>query len=68
MTNEHDAKAKELEAELQSAGDQIAAMQKQQQDVAERHTKELEDAKRFGAEEEQQKFSNMSWLERIQKK
>ena len=68
LTTEHDAKTKELEAELLSARDQIAAMQKEQQEVAERHTKELEDAKRLGAEEEQQKFSNMSWLERIQKK
>ena len=39
-----------------------------QQEVAERHAKELEDAKHLGAEEEQQKFTNMSWLERIQKK
>lgn len=42
--------------------------QKEQQEVAERHSKELEEAKRLGAEEEQQKFANMSWLERIQKK
>ena len=48
--------------------DQIVAMQKEQQEVAEKHSKELEDAKRLGAEEEQQKFANMSWLERIQKK
>ena len=39
-----------------------------QQEVAERHAKELEDAKHLGAEEEQQKFTNMSWLERIQRK
>ena len=39
-----------------------------QQEVAERHNKELEDAKHLGAEEEQQKFTNMSWLERLQKK
>ena len=68
MTTEHDAKTKELETELQEARDQIAAMQKEQQEVAEKHSKELEDAKRLGAEEEQQKFANMSWLERIQRK
>ena len=68
LTTEHDAKTKELETELQEARDQIAAMQKEQQEVAEKHSKELEDAKRLGAEEEQQKFANMSWLERIQKK
>ena len=68
MTTEHDAKTKELETELQEARDQIAAMQKEQQEVAEKHTKELADARRQGAEEEQQKFANMSWLERIQKK
>ena len=68
LTTEHDAKTQELEAELQEARDQIAAMQKEQQEVAEKHSKELEDAKRLGAEEEQQKFANMSWLERIQKK
>jgi len=68
LTNEHDAKTKELETELQEARDQIAAMQKEQQEVAERHTKELEEAKRQGAEEEQQKFANMSWLKRIQRK
>lgn len=68
MTTEHDAKTKELETELQEARDQIAAMQKEQQEVAEKHTKELADAKRQGAEEEQQKFANMSWLERIQRK
>ena len=65
---EHDAKTRELEAELQSARDQITTMQKEQQEVAERHSKKLEEAKRLGAEEEQQKFANMSWLERIQKK
>ena len=63
-----DAKIKKLETELLEARDQIAAMQKEQQEVAERHSKELEEAKRQGAEEEQQKFANMSWLERIQKK
>lgn len=68
MTTEHDAKTKELETELQEARDQIAAMQKEQQEVAEKHTKELAEARRQGAEEEQQKFANMSWLERIQKK
>ena len=68
MTTEHDAKIKKLETELLGARDQIAAMQKEQQEVAERHSKELEEAKRQGAEEEQQKFANMSWLERIQKK
>ena len=68
LTTEHDAKTQELEAELQEARDQIAAMQKEQQEVAEKHTKELADARRQGAEEEQQKFANMSWLERIQKK
>ena len=68
LTTKHDAKTKELETELQEARDQIAAMQKEQQEVAERHSKELEEAKRLGAEEEQQKFANMSWLERIQKK
>ena len=60
MTTEHDAKIKKLETEL--------LVQKEQQEVAERHSKELEEAKRQGAEEEQQKFANMSWLERIQKK
>lgn len=68
MTTEHDAKTKELETELQEARDQIAAMQKEQQEVAEKHTKELAEARRQGAEEEQQKFANMSWLERIQQK
>ena len=68
LTNEHDAQTKVLQAELKSARDQIAAMQKEQQDVAERHSRELEEAKRLGAEEEQRKFANMSWLERIQKK
>ena len=68
LTTEHDAKTQELEAELQEARDQIAAMQKKLQEVAEKHTKELADARRQGAEEEQQKFANMSWLERIQKK
>ena len=68
LTTKHDAKTKELETELQEARDQIAAMQKEQQEVAEKHTKELADARRQGAEEEQQKFANMSWLERIQKK
>lgn len=68
LATEHDAKTRELEAELQSARDQITTMQKEQQEVAERHSKELEKAKRLGAEEEQQKFANMSWLERIQKK
>ena len=68
LTTEHDAQTKELKAELQSARDQIAAMQKEQQNVAERHSKELEEAKRLGAEEEQQKFANKSWLERLQKK
>lgn len=68
LATEHDAKTRELEAELQSARDQITTMQKEQQEVAERHSKELEEAKRLGAEEEQQKFANMSWLERIQKK
>jgi len=68
LTTEHDAKTQELEAELQEARDQIAAMQKEQQEVAEKHTKELADARRQGAEEEQQKFANMSWLERIQQK
>lgn len=68
MTTEHDANIKKLETELLEARDQIAAMQKEQQEVAERHSKELEEAKRQGAEEEQQKFANMSWLERIQKK
>jgi len=67
LTNEHDAKTKELEAELQSARDQIAVMQKEQQDIAARHSREIEEAKRLGAEEEQQKFSNMSWMERIRK-
>ena len=48
--------------------EQIAAMQKEQQETAERHSRELEEAKRLGAEEEQRKFANMSWIERIQKK
>ena len=68
LATEHDAKTRELEAELQSARDQITTMQKEQQEVAEGHSKELEEAKRLGAEEKQQKFANMSWLERIQKK
>lgn len=68
LTNEHDAQTSKLQAELKSARDQIAAMQKEQQEVAEKHTKELADAKRQGAEEEQQKFANMSWLERIQRR
>lgn len=37
-------------------------------DKSEKYTKELEDAKHLGAEEEQRKFANMSWIERIQKK
>lgn len=68
LTTEYDTKADQLEAELQSARDQIATMQKEQQDAAEKHSKELEEAKRQGAEEAQQKFANMSWLERIQRK
>ena len=68
LTTEHEAQTKVLQAELQSARDQIASMQKEQQDVAERHSRELEEAKRLGAEEEQRKFANMSWIERIQKK
>ena len=68
MTTEHDAKTKELETELQEARDQIAAIQKEQQKVSEKHSRDLEEAKRQGAEEEQQKFANMSWLERIQQK
>ena len=43
-------------------------MQKKQQETAEKHSRELEEAKRLGAEEEQRKFANMNWLERIQKK
>lgn len=68
LTTEHNAHTKELEAELQSARDQIAAMQKEQQKVSEKHSRDLEEAKRQGAEEEQQKFANMSWLKRIQQK
>lgn len=68
LTNEHDAQTSKLQAELQSARDQIAAMQKEQQETAEKHSRELEEAKRLGAEEEQRKFANMNWLERIQKK
>ena len=68
LTTEHDAQTRELEAELKSARDQIAAMQKEQQETAEKHSRELEEAKRLGAEEEQRKFANMDWLERIQKK
>ena len=47
---------------------QITKCRRKQQKVSVRHCKELEDAKRLGAEEEQQKFANMSWPERIQKK
>ena len=46
----------------------ITKCRRKQQKDSVRHCKELEDAKRLGAEEEQQKFANMSWLERIQKK
>lgn len=67
LTTEHDAQTKEMEAELQSAHDQIVAMQKKQE-TAEKHSRELEEAKRLGAEEEQRKFANMNWQERIQKK
>jgi len=68
MTTEHDAKTNQLKAELQLARDQIAAMQKEQQKVSEKHSRDLEEAKRQGTEEEQQKFANMSWFERIHKK
>ena len=68
LTTEHDAQTSKLQAELQSARDQIAAMQREQQETAEKHSRELEEAKRLGAEEEQRKFANMNWLERIQKK
>ena len=68
LTNEHDAQTSKLQAELKSARDQIAAMQKEQQETAEKHSRELEEARRKGAEEEQRKFANMNWLERIQKK
>mgnify|MGYP003308746758 FL=1 len=43
-------------------------MQKEQQETAEKHSRVIEEAKRLGAEEEQRKFANMNWLERIQKK
>ena len=54
-----------LAAQLQSERDRIAALQKDQQATAEQHKKELEEAKRKGAEEAQQEFRNKSFLERI---
>ena len=68
LTTEYNTKTDQLEAELQSTRDQIAAMQKEQQKSAEKHSRELEEAKRQGSEEAQQKFANMTWFERIQKK
>lgn len=68
LTTEYNTKTDRLEAELQSARDQIAALQKEQQESAEKHSRELEEAKLQGSEEAQQKFAQKSWLERLQNK
>ena len=64
-TTRLEAEKAELAALLQSERDRITAMEKDQQVTTEQHKKELEEAKRKGAEEAQQEFRNKSFLERI---
>lgn len=65
LTTQYNAHTDRLEAELKTTRDQITALQREQQTIAERHKKELENAKRQGAEEAQQAFKNKTLLERI---
>ena len=54
-----------LATQLQSERVRIAAIEKEHQATAEQYRKELNEARRKGAEESQQMFRNKSFLERI---
>lgn len=64
-TTRLEAEKASLASQLQSERERIAAMEKDQQSTAEQHKKEIDEARRKGAEEAQQEFRNKSFLERI---